>query len=595
MYKKLKITLQFLFVHSIKYKPVFLLLYVLDVLVKAILPFVIIIFPKFLIAELLGDARIEKIVLYVACIVIGNSGIGFIAVYLQEKLNKNCYEDFGRYFDALLSKKDMMVPYYCTENKEIRLKSQRARDGLGVQSGGVGGIASCVSEILVSALVLIGSLGILIVNAPLVFIIFILGILVIYLSNKKINLLQFKYFDEISENTRSCEYTMFNLSHIKYGKDIRLYQAQDLMLQQADYYNQNLARIGKKQAKEKLGWLEIGRSVMALRESSTFLYLGYLGVKRIISIADFMMLVNASNAFGNSLNSVVSQTQELIKKVQFAYEYVDFVQTKWDIKEGYNSVNNAETHSIEFKHVSFVYPGTERKVLDDVSVVINSGEKISIVGFNGAGKSTFIKLLCRLYPISDGEILLDGININEFDLEEYYKLISVVFQDFVVLAFSVKDNILLEDSEKLSDEEAMLVISEVGLTDKINALPRGIHTPVYRWYDIQGFEPSGGEQQKIVMARALHKKGSIVILDEPTAALDPIAEAEIYEQFNNMVGDRTVLFISHRLSSCKFCDRILVFDNGRIIENGTHKELVDYPNGVYAEMYHTQAQYYQKS
>lgn len=593
MNKKIKITLSFLFKNSIQYKPSFLMVYLLDIVVKVILPFVNIFFPKYLIAELLGTRQMKMIILYVACIVVGNTCIGFLSVYLQERLNKNYYEDFGRYFDAMLSKQDMMIPYHYTEDKDIRTKSQRARDGLGIQSGGVGGIATCVSSIIINALLLLGTCGVLIANTPLIFLI-VVGIVIIYYSNKKINAIQFKYFEEISENNRNYQYTLFNLSHIKYGKDIRLYQAQDVMLRQADYYNQNMAQIGRVQAKEKLVWLEIGRWVMALRESGTFLYLGYLGIKGIIAIADFMMLVNASNTFGNSLNAIISQIQDLSKKIQFAYDYVDFLQMEWEKKDGTKIPNNDKIHSIEFKHVTFAYPGNDKKVLDDVSVTINAGEKISIVGFNGAGKSTFIKVLCRLYTINEGEILVDGININDFSLEEYYKLISVVFQDFVVLAFSVKDNILLGDSENTSDGDIMPLIEQVGLEKKINALPMGINTPVYKWYDVRGFEPSGGEQQKMVMARAIYKAGSIVILDEPTAALDPIAEAEIYEQFNDMVDNKTALFISHRLSSCKFCDRILVFENGKIIENGTHKELLEYQNGVYAMMYQTQAQYYQK-
>lgn len=592
MSRKMRITLTFLFKKAIEYKPSYLFIYILDIIVKAALPFVNIFFPKFLIAELMGERQIKLIVLYVACIVLGNLCIGYFSVFLQEKLNKNYYEDFGRYFDALLSKYNMEIPYRCTEDKSVMEKNQKARDGIGIQSGGLGGIASCISLILFNTLVIIGTLGVLIANAPLVFVIVAVSVVVIFVVNKKINNVQLRYFDEVSENNRGYEYTLFNLSHIKYGKDIRLYQAQEMMLNQADSYNQNMARIGKKQSNEKIGWLELGKVVMALREGGTFLYLGYMGLKGLIAIADFMMLVNASNSFGNSLNVVITQIQELVKKTQFAYEYVDFMETKWTETEGDIIPDRNITHTIEFKDVSFIYPGTDKKALDHVSAVIRPGEKISIVGANGAGKTTFIKLLCRLYPASEGEILLDGKNIYEYSLKEYYDLISVVFQDYLVLGFSLKENILLGESKNTPDEAVMPLINQVGLGEKVKSLPMGMHTPVTRWYDRQGFEPSGGEEQKMIIARAIHKDGPIVILDEPTAALDPISEAEIYEQFNEMVNNKSVLFISHRLSSCKFCDRILVFENGQIVENGTHKELVAYENGVYANMFQTQAQYY---
>ena len=212
---------------------------------------------------------------------------------------------------------------------------------------------------------------------------------------------------------------------------------------------------------------------------------------------------------------------------------------------------------------------------------------------NVKGKNStmhFIGLLCRLYDTDEGEILLDGVNIRDYDYDEYMKLFSVVFQDFRLLAFSVQENVLLgkEDAPEAVDE----VLEKVGLLDKVNTLPHGRDTMMFRQFEQDGVQLSGGEQQKLAIARALYKDAPIVILDEPTAALDPVAEYEIYCRFNELVGGKTAVYISHRLSSCKFCDRIAVFSDNTIKELGTHDELVHKPGGIYAEMFAAQAQYY---
>ncbi|MDE6420792.1 MAG: ABC transporter ATP-binding protein/permease, partial [Lachnospiraceae bacterium] len=222
------------------------------------------------------------------------------------------------------------------------------------------------------------------------------------------------------------------------------------------------------------------------------------------------------------------------------------------------------------------------------------GEHLSVVGLNGAGKTTFVKLLCRLYDPTEGEILLDNVNIKEYDYEQYMNLFSPVFQDFKLFAFSIRDNILMGEEEKDHTNEALHALFEqVGFSDKLASLEHGMDTMLFKSFDKEGIEASGGEQQKLAIARALYKHAPVVILDEPTAALDPIAEYEIYRQFHSLVGGKTAIYISHRLSSCRFCDHIAVFSDGHVAEYGTHDTLVGKENGIYAEMFAAQAQYYQ--
>ncbi|HAZ37022.1 MAG TPA: ABC transporter ATP-binding protein, partial [Clostridiaceae bacterium] len=236
------------------------------------------------------------------------------------------------------------------------------------------------------------------------------------------------------------------------------------------------------------------------------------------------------------------------------------------------------------------YPGTDIYALKNVSIKLKIGERLAIVGMNGSGKTTFIKLLCRLYDPNEGEILLNGINIKKYDYEEYTRLFSIVFQDFKLFSFSIGQNVAASvDYDENAVKDAL---EKVGLKERLDKMPEGIRTPLYKDFDENGVEISGGEAQKIALARSLYRDSPIIILDEPTAALDPISEFDIYSKFNEIVGTKTAFYISHRLSSCRFCDEIAVFNEGQIIQKGTHDELLKDENGKYYELWNAQAKYY---
>ncbi len=249
-------------------------------------------------------------------------------------------------------------------------------------------------------------------------------------------------------------------------------------------------------------------------------------------------------------------------------------------------------YQIEFRNVSFRYPGSEEYALKDFSMTLRVGERLAIVGRNGSGKTTMIKLLCRLYDPQEGEILVNGVDIKKFRHEEYSKLFSVVFQDFVLMALMLAENVA---ADKEYDAEAVKkCLCDAGFGERLSQMgERGIEKYLYKDYTDEGIEISGGEAQKIAIARAVYKQAPFVLLDEPTAALDPIAESEIYENFDKIAGDKTAIYISHRLSSCKFCDRIAVFDHGRLVQTGSHEKLLADKDGVYAALWGAQAKYYE--
>ncbi len=247
-------------------------------------------------------------------------------------------------------------------------------------------------------------------------------------------------------------------------------------------------------------------------------------------------------------------------------------------------------YDVEFRDVSFKYPGSDAYALSHVNMKFKVGSRMAVVGMNGSGKTTFIKLLCRLYDPTEGEILLNGIDIRKYRYDDYIRIFSVVFQDFQLFAMPLGQNVA--GTREYDPENVRDCLKKAGFDDRLGAMPRGLDTWLYKDLDKEGVEISGGEAQKIAIARALYKDAPFIILDEPTAALDPIAEAEIYSKFNDIVEDKTAVYISHRLSSCKFCDEILVFHEGSIVQQGSHETLVADKNGKYYELWNAQAQYY---
>ena len=292
-------------------------------------------------------------------------------------------------------------------------------------------------------------------------------------------------------------------------------------------------------------------------------------------------------SFGELVNAD-SENRIYTVHLEKLFEYLDIPNKK---QTGGLKVEGVSDHCIEFKNVSFKYPGSDVYVLKNINARIDMGKKQAFVGANGAGKSTFVKLLCRLYDPDKGVILLDGKDIREYDHGEYLKLFSFVFQDFKLFSFPLGQNLAADtvyEKEKVED-----CIKQVSLYERLQSMKDGTDTYLYKDISPEGIDVSGGEAQKIALARALYKDAPIIVLDEPTAALDPIAEAKVYSDFSDIIKNKTAVYISHRLSSCRFCDEILVFEKGEIVQKGSHDKLVKNTDGKYYELWNAQAQYYE--
>ena len=303
------------------------------------------------------------------------------------------------------------------------------------------------------------------------------------------------------------------------------------------------------------------------------------------------MYVTSAINFTSNVLSFGTSIINTLQNLSFLEPYMEFMAIKEETREEGKIKFEGKIETLEFNNVTFTYPKAEKPVLKNVSFSIRRGEKISIVGLNGAGKSTLVKLICRMYKADSGEIKINGKSIYDYDYGSYMKGISAVFQDYRLFNFTIGENISCQD-RNADNAKINRLIEEVGLGEKIASLKEGINSRFGKEYDKNGIEMSGGEGQKVAIARALYKESSMVILDEPASALDPISEAEIYEKFNSLVEDKTAIYISHRMSSSVFCDRILIIDGGCVADFDTHEHLMKKTDSLYYKLFHSQAENY---
>ena len=390
------------------------------------------------------------------------------------------------------------------------------------------------------------------------------------------------YFDALDQY--GCDYSG--------GKDIRLYGMEEIVAGQAFRYeaelNRRLHRVSKRRAAVNIPNLLVVHlfrfGCYAVLIASA-LYGGISAGSIARYAACIAMMLAAFTEFAATL-------ERYFENLPYLKRYFSYFDIPNDMVKGSLTVEKRDDneYDVEFRDVSFRYPGTEDWALRHVSLKFKIGEKLAIVGENGSGKTTFIKLLCRLYDPTEGEILLNGVNIQKYDYDEYMSIFSVVFQDFTLFPFRLGE--VVASKRDFDSGRVRECLEKATFDTRLETLPHGADTYIGKQFDRDGVEFSGGEGQKIALARALYKDSPFILLDEPTAALDPVSEYEVYSNFNAISGDKTTVYISHRLASCRFCDKIAVFDRGQIVQTGGHEELLSAEGGKYAELWEAQAQFY---
>lgn len=574
--------------------------------VTAVMPFINIWFTSKIIDLLDTGADMKELALYIGLAV----GINLILFFLSYFLNDMYFMYRSLMYNKELqniSEKLFKTEYQKLENsdfKELIHKHSEAQDRVFsafVQFSWMmrdfisGALTLIISIIIVIPLFKIGftKTGETYFEKPVflltIFAAIAVMVVIILVVAMKMNKAWFKASDEYSRLDRIFYYFLNMFTDYNTGKEIRLYKEQNLIEHTAtDILLTDGEKLLKKVSLNSAKSSSFVAILGAIVGFGIYLFIGVKGLYGLFGIGSLVLYCGSFMQIINGIMKMVAtfgKTEEMVPLVNY---YFDIMNTKDEMEYGDKVLDTTE-FELEFKNVSFRYPDAENYSLKNINIKIKNGEHLAVVGRNGSGKTTFIKLMCRLYDVTDGEILINGINIKDYTKESIIQLYSVVFQDFRIFSLPLNDNVCAgkeHDKDKLYN-----CLEQANIKERTESLPNKDNTILYKDMDKAGVEISGGEAQKLALARALYKDSPVVILDEPTASLDPIAENEIYSRFNSFTQNKTAIYISHRLSSCVFCNRIAVFDKAELVETGTHNELLN-NSGKYSELWNAQAQYY---
>ncbi|WEG19170.1 ABC transporter ATP-binding protein (plasmid) [Alkalihalophilus pseudofirmus] len=570
---------------------------ILMVFFRSIHPFNSIFFLKIIVDELTAEARFEYAAFYAIlfCLIelVIRSLNSILWTYEQKKII-----EFKTEFIKEINSKTMSLPYEKMEDSKLLDDKQKALEIFYPRQAHFMDLKNTLidSKQLIAFIVqLLGVLVIMLTLTPYVFLIllstYFLSILLNTIaSNKEFNVWsnslvnigrRIGYFQEIS-----TDYT--------YAREMRINKLGQWVVDKIYYYFNNMKKDVTNSVRVFTLISMAASTLQIIVNSSVYFYLGYLAYQSTISLSELIVYVNSLGVFILALTGITTCIISLQKAGMHLSTYFNYVKeltTSPEYSNNSSGLINNESFTIEFVHVWFKYPNQDTYTISNLNLKISSNEKLAIVGENGAGKTTLIKLLLRLYTPTKGSIFINGVDIKELDMEEYTNQISAIFQDFNIINFSLLENLAFD--KDLKEDYLSEVLNDLEIGKVIKNLPQGLHTEIGRLFNKDGVELSGGQKQKIAIARALLKNSNLIILDEPTAMLSPKAEYDIYTNFSQLTKDKTTIYISHRMSSCRFCDRIVVLDKGEIVELGNHTGLMDL-KGVYYNLFIKQAEFYEK-
>lgn len=571
------------------YKP-----YFVAVIFKVVLESVIAVFNSYSLSLILGgleSGKYETALLLALAVVICDVGLSLLyslAKSIQDWTSVSMRQNINRRIAAKL----MSVSYPNLEDPAFLDLKEKVSFVFNNQN--------TVSRILRSTTGMLGNIVTLASLTSLMFIFdyklilivaggFALNLGLIFLSYRVMR----KFMDSIVPVNRRFGYYIDTMMDPAKGKEYRLTGMGDLIAGKFQHFIDIFAVQFRRNFVKNGLISSLMQIVTYVEMGAVYLLIALSALGGRLSVTQFSLYVSTALSFSKTVDAMMNYLFDYLASAQYIVPFLQMMSAdNYRLKEG-TIILDEPISSIEFDRVSFSYPRTKEPVLTDISFQIDKGQKISIVGLNGSGKTTMVKLLARLYDPDVGRILVNGRDIREYDLDSYRKAISAVYQDYRLFAYSLAENVRAGGTA--ADDEIMKSLVAVGLGPKVMSLPDGIDTPYGKSLDESGVLLSGGESQKIAIARALVAPASLVILDEPTAALDPLAEAEIYRNFDSLVKERTAIYISHRLSSSVFSDKVLVIEKGRVAAFDTHRNLLKNPDSLYARMFETQARNYRIS
>ena len=517
-----------------------------------------------------------------------NTKAQYVGEYAWDKVYKGLVSKYLR--------KSFTTDFKNMENPDFLDLIERSKHAM-YNYQGISGYCRRGSNILSNiVLVVIAGAAIAVINPLIILVLVVISYFIYKILDSTMEWTKVNFRDAMSSNFRKNYYFSSTARDFKYAKDIRLFKMQDFIEQTWKDINTVYYAACKKNHRKwvmceaKMSFLRLFQNLLL------YVVLIYMVLNKGMSISDFVLYIGLVASFSTAMTdmfcNMVWMNMNRMELDDFR-TFLDWNEDKPDIEKGQGVSKNIGLKQFEFKfeNVSFKYPGHEKYVLKNINLTIEAGSKLAVVGINGAGKTTLTKLLMRLYEPTEGRILLNGVDVKKYDRDTYFKIFAPVFQNIEIFAFPVWQNISMKPENETDKNRTMEALERSGLDEKINKYENKIDTMLLRIFDPNGVDLSGGERQRLAMARALYQNREVLVLDEPTAALDALAEDRMYQEFNQMVKGKTAIFISHRLSSTRFCDKIVMFEDGRIIEEGTHEQLIN-ANGKYRNMFQVQAQYY---
>lgn len=551
--------------------------------------------PKYVLSFIEDDLPFNTIIMYTVIIC--------LIMMILDVISTTCYNSFEfeyRKTEGYVEKKRMDKLFHTDfknmESPDFLDYAQRAKTALNRGKGFHGVLYQSRNFIAQGTLMILSAALIGIQNLLMMIIFIVISFGIVKISSFFTKRDKIKFSDVMAPTWRKMNYLESTTKNFDFAKDIRLFNMSNAFFNQLSGVNETYKELNRKHHNRMVLWEVSLGSVLIVQKILMYTWLVYNVVTGAYQISDFVLYVGLVSTFHASVGYVNWIYSDMRTNSLMINDYRNFVDWKEDRetadeKDGHITEINLDKFEFRFENVSFKYPGHDNYVLKNVNLTIKNGAKLAVVGVNGAGKTTFIKLMMKLYEPSEGRILLNDVDIKEYNREEYFKLFSPVFQNVECFAMPIYQNISFAEEDKTDMNKINEVLEQSGLSEKINSYEKGIHTNLLKIFDKEGIDLSGGEKQRLAMARALYKDGKVIILDEPTAALDALAEDRMYREFENMIHGKTAVFISHRLGSTRFCDKIAMFEDGTIVEEGTHEELMA-KNGKYAYMFGIQSQYY---
>lgn len=562
-----------------------------------------------------GIENFQKI-LWIVLIGALTEGLLLLGMNISQTTASSRITDIRCKFVLMTNRKIMKMPYVMFDNQKVGDTKRKCDRSTADMNNGFEGMLRESSHFLSQFVTMLTAAGILFFLNP--FLVFIMCVLAAgrgWINNRMSRYEKEKFHDKMVPTWRHEYYYYRTTSDFQYAKDIRIFNMQDAIGQKQqglwDIIHKNTRKLQNR-------WIgtHLGEGVIELlQEGVMYAWLIYAVLKQGMSVADFTLYVGSIRNFNTAMGQLLQRWTHMVQDSRLICDYRNFLEYpekgdeitgKSTFRKDYESYLGKNKrkyppipapkdgqYEFRFENVSFSYPGSRQYALKDLNITLKAGKRLAVVGLNGAGKTTFINLLCRLYEPTEGTIYMNGQDIAQYDIEEYFALIAPVFQNVQCFALPLAENVSMTLPEETDKERASLCMENAGLGEKLKTLQHGADTELLKFLREDGIELSGGEKQKMALARALYKDAPVVVLDEPTAALDALAEYKTYMDFDKLIGGKTAVYISHRLSSTRFCHNVAMFESGRMVEYGTHEELLK-AGGAYAKMFEVQAQYYKE-